>query len=240
MRRSIAIANLSGLTKNSQKDSTEFIIHVLNEPDYRLTCDSRKEFLNSVKLNYISVKHNNLSVFGISKSKTLSDFVTTEADVKKGKNRLPLKLARVYEEDLMSDEEVAKKLSELSLDDKSSDDALRSSDSSLFNQDTIMANLKHKQESYKRKSSYYKRPKVEDNEDTGTGAAQSLFHKDTSDATFENFKIVKLIGRGTFGKVYLVVNEINGQYYAMKSIRKDVVLEHDSLESLKVEKLILL
>jgi len=28
--------------------------------------------------------------------------------------------------------------------------------------------------------------------------------------------------------------------YAMKSIRKDIVLEHDSLESLKVEKLILL
>ena len=54
--------------------------------------------------------HNNLSVFGISKSKNLSDFVTTEADVKKGKNRLPLKLARIYEEDLMSDDEVSKKL----------------------------------------------------------------------------------------------------------------------------------
>lgn len=31
-----------------------------------------------------------------------------------------------------------------------------------------------------------------------------------------------------------------GQFFAMKSIRKDVVLQHESLESLKVEKLILL
>ena len=66
--------------------------------------------MNIIKLNYIQVMHNNLSVFGISKSKNLSDFVTTEADVKKGKNRLPLKLARIYEEDLMSDDEVSKKL----------------------------------------------------------------------------------------------------------------------------------
>jgi len=96
-----------------------------------------------VKLNYIQVKHNNLTVFGISKSKTLSDFVTTEADVKKGKNRLPLKLARLYEEDLMSDEEVAKELEKLKLDG-GGDDALRSSDSGIFNQDDILANLKHK------------------------------------------------------------------------------------------------
>jgi hypothetical protein len=39
LRRSIAIKSLSGLTKNMQKDSQEFIIHVENEPDYRLTCD---------------------------------------------------------------------------------------------------------------------------------------------------------------------------------------------------------
>lgn len=35
-------------------------------------------------------------------------------------------------------------------------------------------------------------------------------------------------------------NLLNGKLYAMKSIRKDVVLEFDSIESLQVEKLILL
>ena len=57
---------------------------------------------------------------------------------------------------------------------------------------------------------------------------------------FDDFKIIRLIGRGNFGKVYLVQNQKNKKFFAMKSIRKDVVLEHDSLESLKVEKLILL
>jgi len=58
---------------------------------------------------YISEKRNNLKVFGISKSKTLQDFVTTEKDVQKGHNRLPLNLARLYEEDIMSDEEIKNK-----------------------------------------------------------------------------------------------------------------------------------
>ena len=57
---------------------------------------------------------------------------------------------------------------------------------------------------------------------------------------FEDFSIIRLVGKGTFGKVYLVQNRKNGQSYAMKSIRKDIVLEHDSIESLMVEKLILL
>jgi serine/threonine protein kinase len=56
----------------------------------------------------------------------------------------------------------------------------------------------------------------------------------------EDYKIIKHVGRGTFGKVYLVKNGHTNQLFAMKSIRKDVVLQHESLESLKVEKLILL
>ena len=63
---------------------------------------------------------------------------------------------------------------------------------------------------------------------------------DVSKFKLEDYKIVKHIGRGTFGKVYLVKNNHTNQYFAMKSIRKDVVLQHESLESLKVEKLILL
>ena len=63
---------------------------------------------------------------------------------------------------------------------------------------------------------------------------------DVSKFVFEDYKIVKHVGRGTFGKVYLVQNQKTGSYFAMKSIRKDVVLQHESIESLKVEKLILL
>lgn len=69
--------------------------------------------MHQIKLAYINARRNNLKVFGISKSKNLSDFVTTEQDVKKGNTRLPLNLARIYEEDLMSDEEVEKAQAEM-------------------------------------------------------------------------------------------------------------------------------
>ena len=63
---------------------------------------------------------------------------------------------------------------------------------------------------------------------------------DVSKYKLEDYKIVRHVGRGTFGKVYLVKNVHTNKYFAMKSIRKDVVMQHESLESLKVEKLILL
>jgi serine/threonine protein kinase len=50
--------------------------------------------------------------------------------------------------------------------------------------------------------------------------------------TIEDFKIIKLIGKGTFGKVYLVKEQNTGLQYAMKSIRKDRVIEFNTLESI--------
>ena len=47
-------------------------------------------------------------MYGIGRFKTLSEFCTSERDVKKGQNRRPLALARLPEEDLMSDDDVKK------------------------------------------------------------------------------------------------------------------------------------
>jgi serine/threonine protein kinase len=56
----------------------------------------------------------------------------------------------------------------------------------------------------------------------------------------EDFLVIKILGKGTFGKVYLVSNKNNGKLYAMKSIRKDAVIEHNTIEKVSIEKLILL
>ena len=47
------------------------------------------------------------------------------------------------------------------------------------------------------------------------------------------------MGKGTFGKVFQVLHVKTNKVYAMKCIRKDVVLENDSMASLKLEKEIL-
>lgn len=48
------------------------------------------------------------------------------------------------------------------------------------------------------------------------------------------------MGNGTFSKVYLVHHPDQKQYYALKSMRKDVIIDKDSLESVNLERLIML
>lgn len=76
---------------------------------------------------------------------------------------------------------------------------------------------------------------------------QGLTHRPTyvkqggdTNATLNDFQIKRVIGRGSFGKVFLVVHKLSGEVYAMKSLRKDVILDSDQVESTKLEKSILM
>lgn len=70
----------------------------------------------------------------------------------------------------------------------------------------------------------------------------SLFCKSVEFETInlEDFQLISVIGRGNFGKVYLVYLPKKQQFFAMKSIRKDIVLDNNSLENIRLEQLILL
>jgi len=56
----------------------------------------------------------------------------------------------------------------------------------------------------------------------------------------DDFTVKKVIGQGSFGKVYMVIHNQTGNVYAMKSIRKDVVIDSEQLENLRLEKHIML
>lgn len=56
----------------------------------------------------------------------------------------------------------------------------------------------------------------------------------------DDFICKKVLGKGSFGKVFLVEKKSDHKLYAMKSLRKDVILENDQVESTKLEKEILL
>jgi len=56
-----------------------------------------------------------------------------------------------------------------------------------------------------------------------------------------DLKFLRVVGRGTFGKVFLAMRKGSDELYAVKSIRKDIILEHDlSIESHILEKDIML
>ena len=60
-----------------------------------------------------------------------------------------------------------------------------------------------------------------------------------ANVNLEDFQIQLQLVRGTFGRVYLAILPSTGKKYAIKAIRKDVLLEYDQIASTALEKDIL-
>lgn len=58
-------------------------------------------------------------------------------------------------------------------------------------------------------------------------------------AELKDFIIKSVIGKGSFGKVFLVQKSDTAGVFAMKSLRKDVIIDYDQIESTLLEKEIL-
>ena len=64
-------------------------------------------------------------------------------------------------------------------------------------------------------------------------------HKTVKNVKLEDFKVLKVIGRGSFGKVCLVEYLPTHETYAMKSLKKDILIEQEQIENTLLEKEIL-
>lgn len=75
----------------------------------------------------------------------------------------------------------------------------------------------------------------------GKGRTNTMFsrHKKYNEVKLEEFKIIRVIGRGSFGKVCLVEFLPTNEIYAMKSLKKDVLIEQEQIENTLLEKEIL-
>ena len=78
-----------------------------------------------------------------------------------------------------------------------------------------------------------------DNFDTDIPGTIFSKHKMAQKVNLNDFKIIKVIGRGAFGKVCLVQYKLTKEYFAMKSMKKDVLLEQNQVRCILTEKKIL-
>ena len=67
--------------------------------------------------------------------------------------------------------------------------------------------------------------------------SQGTFSQDpnysSTEVSIEDFTIVRVIGRGSFGKVYLVKKKSDGKVYAMKTLKKDMILRKNQTSNTK-------
>lgn len=61
----------------------------------------------------------------------------------------------------------------------------------------------------------------------------------SSGPELDDFKLVKLLGKGSYGKVMLVRHQESGGVYAMKMLRKDNVVKRNQVEHTKMERSVL-
>lgn len=64
----------------------------------------------TLKMGYLGVAKANLPIYGIPRIKNLDGFVTSEKDASRGVSRVPMAIARLYDEDFLADKN--KKVSE--------------------------------------------------------------------------------------------------------------------------------
>lgn len=189
LKRKIQLVKIEGITKSSSKESTEFVLHIPSEYDYRFASEYHKEIIGIIKENYYKLTNKTLPIYAVPHL-YLKDFVTSESDRKSSILRIPEQSFKLKEEEKkeVKQPNEGKKLDEL-------------------------PNLQRTK-------------------------SCSLYQKNKSDkkVMLDEFKTLKVIGKGSYGRVYLVEMISTGQIYAMKELRKDVLIDTDQIQNTRIEK----
>ena len=201
-----------GLSKSMKKDILEFIVHVKDEYDYRFECKQQDTITQIFDAcKYAYWQRSGKNIPVYGVPELLKEFSTSKKDISSGLNVIPPLQYRLKSEDVYQE---------------SGDSQMSTSGSSFKSNSSTNTNDEISQF----------------NNEFAKVRSNTLFMKNKNEtkADLKDFKIISVIGKGSFGKVFLVQKIQNKMVYAMKSLRKDVILDYDQIESTLLEKDILM
>ena len=190
VQRRIPLEKLDAMSLSSM--SSEFVLHVKGEYDYRFLSYDKREEIVEIVLRVVIQDRQLCTAFPIYfvPMVNLTEIMTTQNDLKNGKVVRPEK-------------EYLK-----------------------------VMNL----EKYKDSEKSEQKRKTELRKNTKTLYAKKDKGKDVC---IDDFELLKVLGRGAFGKVFLGQRKEDGKVFAIKSLRKQEILDNKQLEHTLTEKRIL-
>lgn len=54
----------------------------------------------------------------------------------------------------------------------------------------------------------------------------TIYTNDKRNVTIEDFKLLKVLGKGGFGIVFMVEDKLTKEHYAMKVLKKEFIMKH--------------
>lgn len=242
IRRKIKITDVKAIIKSKTLD--QFVLHIPNDYDFRFELENKDEFIKILQLRFANLNPvETLKIFVVSDN--LEKYVTSIKDKKYGISNLPSNSLRSKNEELTGTEELKEEVETIESID-TNDESTESKDQFAVTDNFKIQNSRENGMKYSLMSEEDKSSQLFDN-DEFTARDSVLIYSSKKfqsgklkELTLDSFKIITVLGKGTFGKVYLTELNEDGTLYAIKAIRKDVLIETEQVESTKLERDILL
>ena len=202
LKKSLKYNDIKALTFSSK--SNEFILHRKNQYDFHFSCSDKIKLICALIKAYEKKMQMPITLCEI-KEKSLKQYATSKKEKKKDANMSRMDKNKIID-------------TQTFLIDHEQKNILSKAKTNINTNTNYIFNLNLDEEN----NNVIK-------EENSFGL---IFYKDNEDICENDLDFINIIGKGKMGKIYLVQNLLNKEYYAMKSLDKNDIEEYskDNIE----------